>query len=140
MKAAYFTQFGGPEVLQYGDVADPVAKSGQIVVDIHAASINAADWKLRLGQYASVTQFPYVPGAIFPESSPRLGQGVTDFAIGDAVFGVCDVGRRRSVRRENRNRIGDRRAQAWQPVAHGMRGARVDWPSPRSFRSRTRCT
>ena len=92
MKAAYFMQFGGPEVLQYGDLADPFAKPGQIVVDIHAASINAADWKLRLGQYASVTEFPYVPGRDFSGVVSALGQGVSDFVVGDAVFGVCDVG------------------------------------------------
>ena len=92
MKAAYFMRFGGPEALQYGDVPDPVAKPGQILVDIHAASINAADWKLRLGQYASVTEFPYVPGRDFSGVVAALGQGVTDFAVGDAVFGVCDVG------------------------------------------------
>jgi NADPH:quinone reductase-like Zn-dependent oxidoreductase len=92
MKAAYFMKFGGPEVLQYGDVPDPVATPGQVVVDIHAASINAADWKLRAGQYASVTEFPYVPGRDFSGVVSALGGGVTDFAVGDAVFGVCDVG------------------------------------------------
>ena len=92
MKAAYFMRFGGPEVLQYGDLPDPVARPGQILVDIHAASINAADWKLRLGQYASVTECPYVPGRDFSGVVAALGQGVTDFAVGDAVFGVCDVG------------------------------------------------
>lgn len=93
MKAAYFMKFGGPEVLQYGDLPDPVVKPGEILVDIHAASINAADWKLRLGQYSSVTEFPYVPGRDFSGVVAALGQGVTDFAIGDAVFGVCNVGR-----------------------------------------------
>jgi len=92
MKAVYFMRFGGPEVLQYGDVPDPVAKPGQVVVDIHAASINAADWKLRAGQYASVTEFPYVPGRDFSGVVSALGGGVTDYAVGDAVFGVCDVG------------------------------------------------
>ena len=41
MKAAYITKFGGPEVLTYGDLPDPVAGPGQIVVDAHATSINA---------------------------------------------------------------------------------------------------
>ena len=92
MKAAYFMRFGGPEVLQYGDIPDPVAKPGQVLVDIHAASVNAADWKLRQGQYASVTGFPYVPGRDFSGVVRALGDGVRDFAVGDAVFGVCDVG------------------------------------------------
>jgi len=92
MKAAYFMQFGGPDVLRYGDVPDPVAKPGQVIVDIHAASINAADWKLRAGEYASVKEFPYVPGRDFSGIVSAAGNGVKDFAAGDAVFGVCDVG------------------------------------------------
>jgi NADPH:quinone reductase-like Zn-dependent oxidoreductase len=92
MKAAYFTKFGGPEVLQYGDLPDPAPKPAEIVVDIHAASVNAADWKLRAGQYASVTTFPYIPGRDFSGVVSALGAGARDFAVGDAVFGVCDVG------------------------------------------------
>ena len=92
MKAAYFMRFGGPEVLQYGDVPDPVARPGQILVDIHAASVNAADWKLRMGEYASVREFPYVPGRDFSGIVSAVGSGVDDFAVGDGVFGVCDVG------------------------------------------------
>ena len=42
MKAAYFMQHGGPEVMLYGDVADPVAGPGQVLIDVHAASVNGA--------------------------------------------------------------------------------------------------
>jgi NADPH:quinone reductase-like Zn-dependent oxidoreductase len=92
MKAAYFTRHGGPEVMRYGDVPDPVAGPGQVLVDIHAASVNGADWKVRAGHYAPITKFPYVPGRDFSGSVGALGDRVTDFAIGDAVFGVCEVG------------------------------------------------
>ena len=43
MKAAFFMKNGGPEVLQYGEVPDPVARPGEIVADVHAASVNGAD-------------------------------------------------------------------------------------------------
>ncbi len=92
MKAAYFMKTGGPEVMQYGDVKDPVAGPGQVLIDVHAASVNGADWKVRAGHYAPITDFPYVPGRDFSGVVSALGAGVTDFAIGDAVFGVCDVG------------------------------------------------
>ena len=92
MKAAYFMKHGGPEVMQYGDVPDPVAGPGQVLVDVHAASVNGADWKVRAGSYAPMTEFPYVPGRDFSGIVSALGDGVTEFAIGDAVFGVCDVG------------------------------------------------
>src|SRR5450830_267379 len=92
MKAAYFMKHGGPEVMQYGDVPDPVAGPGQVLVDVHAASVNGADWKVRAGHYAPITDFPYIPGRDFSGIVSALGDGVKDFALGDAVFGVCDVG------------------------------------------------
>ena len=92
MKAAYFMKNGGPEVMQYGDVPDPVAGPGQVLVDVHAASVNGADWKVRAGQYAPITEFPYIPGRDFSGVVSAVGAGVTDLKVGDAVFGVCDVG------------------------------------------------
>lgn len=92
MKAAYFMKHGGPEVMEYGDVPDPVAGAGQVLVDIHAASVNGADWKVRAGSYAPITEFPYIPGRDFSGVVSALGPGATDFAVGDEVFGVCDVG------------------------------------------------
>ena len=91
MKAAYFMKNGGPEVMQYGEVADPVAAPGEVLVAVHAASVNGADWKVRAGHYAPITEFPYIPGRDFSGVVAALGDGVTDFAVGDAVFGVCEV-------------------------------------------------
>ena len=91
MKAAYFEQHGGPEVMTYGDRPDPVAGPGQVVVDIHAATVNGADWKVRAGDYGAITDLPYIPGRDFSGIVSALGEGVDDLKIGDAVFGVCDV-------------------------------------------------
>jgi len=93
MKAALIKKHGGPEELVYGDLPDPVAAAGEVVVDIHAASVNAADWKVRGDEYGGAgLTFPYVLGRDFSGTVSALGDGVTDFALGDAVFGVCDVG------------------------------------------------
>ncbi|MBM3340561.1 MAG: NADP-dependent oxidoreductase [Betaproteobacteria bacterium] len=92
MKAAYFSKHGGPEVMEYGERPDPVAGPGQVVVDIHAASVNGADWKVRAGTYAPIADLPYIPGRDFSGVVAVLGAGVSDFKVGDAVFGVCDVG------------------------------------------------
>src|SRR5512134_1596920 len=92
MKAAYFMKHGGPEVMEYGDVPDPVAKPGEVLVDVYAASVNGADWKVRAGHYAPITDFPYIPGRDFSGVVSALGAGVKDLAVGDAVFGVCDAG------------------------------------------------
>lgn len=92
MKAALINKCGGPEELVYGDMPDPVAGPGEVVVDIHAASVNAADWKVRSDHYGGSLTFPYVLGRDFSGVVSALGEGVDDLRLGDAVFGVCDVG------------------------------------------------
>jgi len=92
MKAVYIQKFGGPEVLQYGDLPDPSAGPGQIVVDAYAASVNGADWKVRAGSYAQAT-FPLVLGRDFSGVVSAVGAGVTDLRVGDEVFGVLEAGR-----------------------------------------------
>ncbi len=95
MKAVFFEQFGGPEVLHYGDLPDPVAGPGEVIVDVVAASVNAADWKFRAGEYPNkaTTKFPAIPGRDFSGVVAALGAGVGDLKVGDAVFGVLDAGR-----------------------------------------------
>lgn len=92
MKAAYIEEQGGPEVLKYGELPDPAPQPGEVLVDIFAASVNAADWKSRLGGYGAIDNFPYVLGRDFSGVIAAKGIGVTDFQLGDAVFGVCDNG------------------------------------------------
>jgi NADPH:quinone reductase-like Zn-dependent oxidoreductase len=91
MKAAYIERFGEPEVIEFGDLPDPVAGAGEVVIDVAAASVNAADWKVRLGHYGP-TKFPLVLGRDFSGVVGSLGEGVVDLRAGDPVFGVCDTG------------------------------------------------
>jgi NADPH:quinone reductase-like Zn-dependent oxidoreductase len=92
MKAILLMGHGGLEMLRYGKAPDPTAGPGEVVVDIYAASVNAADYKARLGggQYAqSIRSYP----------RPRLlgrcqrTRCRSDFAVGDSVFGVTDQGK-----------------------------------------------
>src|ERR1017187_5766310 len=92
MKAAFIEAHGGPEVLKFGEMPDPVAASGEVVVDIVAASVNGADWKVREGKSGQLSRFPYILGRDFSGVVSALGEGVTDLRIGDEVFAVCDVG------------------------------------------------
>ena len=92
MKAAYIEKHGGPEVLKYGDMPDPVAKAGEVVVDIVAASVNGADWKVREGKSGLLAHFPYILGRDFSGVVSAVGEGVTDLRVGDEVLAVCDVG------------------------------------------------
>jgi NADPH:quinone reductase-like Zn-dependent oxidoreductase len=92
MKAVLLTAHGGPDNLRYTDAPDPVAGPGEVVVDVHAASVNAADYKVRLGGHGYNVTFPHILGRDFSGVVSALGAGVTDFAVGDPVFGVMDAG------------------------------------------------
>src|SRR6202047_1530799 len=94
MKAPYIEKCGDPEVLQYGDLPDPVAGPGEVVVDVHAATVNAADWKFRGGEYGrhSNVKFPQIPGRDFSGVVSAVGDGA-DLKVGDAVFGVLGAGK-----------------------------------------------
>jgi NADPH:quinone reductase-like Zn-dependent oxidoreductase len=91
MKAVFIEKFGGPEVIKYGDWLDPVAGPGEVVVDVAAASVNGADWKVRAGQYGH-TKLPTALGRDFSGTVSAVGKGVKDLKAGDAVFGVLDAG------------------------------------------------
>jgi NADPH:quinone reductase-like Zn-dependent oxidoreductase len=95
MKAVLFEKHGGPKVLHLAEVPDPIAGPDEVVVDIHAASVNAADYKVRLGggNYStSNLRLPHILGRDFSGVISAVGDGVTDLKVGDAVFGVCDQG------------------------------------------------
>jgi NADPH:quinone reductase-like Zn-dependent oxidoreductase len=92
MKAAYIEKFGGPEVLKVGDLPDPAAGPGQVVVDTVAASVNGADPKVAAGDYKQ-TKFPLILGRDFSGVVSALGAGVEDLRVGDEVFGVLETGR-----------------------------------------------
>jgi NADPH:quinone reductase-like Zn-dependent oxidoreductase len=91
MKAMLLTGFGGTDMLRYGDAPDPVAGPGDVVVDVYAASVNAADYKMRLGGYSNLT-FPHILGRDFSGVVSAVGAGVDDLKVGDAVFGVTIPG------------------------------------------------
>ncbi len=93
MKAMLLTQHGGPEMLHYGETDDPVVGPGEIVADVHAASVNGADPKVRRGGGPyKLRKLPHILGRDFSGVVSALGAGVNDFKVGDAVFGVMDQG------------------------------------------------
>ena len=92
MKAMLLIGHGGTEMLRMGEAPDPEPKPGEIVVDVHAASINGADPKVRLGQYRGSVKFPHILGRDFSGVVSAVGAGISDLKVGDAVFGVMDVG------------------------------------------------
>jgi NADPH:quinone reductase-like Zn-dependent oxidoreductase len=91
MKAVYIKHFGGPEVLTYGDVPDPLPAEDEVLIDVAAASVNAADWKQRLGSYADL-DLPHILGRDVSGTVAAVGAGVTRFRPGDEVFAVSIQG------------------------------------------------
>jgi NADPH:quinone reductase-like Zn-dependent oxidoreductase len=86
VKAARFSQFGGPEVLEIVDLPDPHPGPGQVRIAVRAAGVNPSDWKKRRG-----LMDPGLPQAMGYEAAgvvDELGEGVADAAVGDRVFGL----------------------------------------------------
>lgn len=90
MKAARYSRFGGPEVLEIVDLPDPHAGSGQIRVAVRAAGVNQTDCKLRQGLLGG--ELPRTLGNEVAGVVDEVGAGVTDVAVGDRVFGFTDTG------------------------------------------------
>lgn len=91
MKAVFINRYGGVEVLEYGEQPRPVPRSGQVLVEVHAASVNPRDWLLREGRYVFrhlMPGFPLIPGSDVSGVVVQSGPGTTRFRPGDAVFGM----------------------------------------------------
>ena len=90
MKAARFSQFGGPEVLEIVDLPDPHAGPGQVRIAVRAAGVNPSDWKKREGLMDE--ELPQTLGYEAAGVVDEVGEGVTDVAVGDRVFGLSADG------------------------------------------------
>ncbi|HEX9820862.1 MAG TPA: NADPH:quinone reductase [Methylomirabilota bacterium] len=86
MKAIRVHKFGGPEVLQLDDVAEPTPGPGQVLVQVKAAGVNPVDTYIRSGTYAQSPALPYIPGGDAAGLVKALGPGVTRFKPGDRVW------------------------------------------------------
>jgi NADPH:quinone reductase-like Zn-dependent oxidoreductase len=90
VKAARFSRFGGPEVLEIVDLPDPHPGPGQVRIAVRAAGVNPSDWKKREG-----LMDPELPQTMGYEAAgvvDELGEGVADVAVGDRVFGLSAEG------------------------------------------------
>ncbi|MEV1025954.1 NADP-dependent oxidoreductase [Streptomyces sp. NPDC050264] len=85
MKAVRFSRFGGPEVLEIVDLPAPHPGPGQIRIAVRAAGVNPSDWKKRQGLMDE--DLPQTMGHEAAGVVDELGEGVTDVAVGDRVFG-----------------------------------------------------
>ena len=98
MKAIVYTKYGSPDVLQFKDVEKPTPKDNEVLVKIHAASANPADWHtMRAAPFLA-----RLVNGFFKPKNPRLGADVagrveavgstvTQFQVGDDVFGCMPL-------------------------------------------------
>ena len=96
MKAVYINEFGGPEVLIYGDRPDPVAGPGELVIRVRASALNSADQGVRTGR-STAGELPRILGFDMAGEISQLGPGVSGFKEGERVLidnrlkcGVCE--------------------------------------------------
>ncbi|MBB3128988.1 NADPH:quinone reductase-like Zn-dependent oxidoreductase [Paenibacillus rhizosphaerae] len=88
MKAIRYHRYGGPEVLRYEDVPVPFVNECEVLVRVHAASINPGDWQIRSGMAGDRFPLPYIPGWDVSGTVEKVGTSVTSLRVGDEVFGM----------------------------------------------------
>ncbi len=95
MKAIVYTKYGPPDVLHLADVEKPALDEGNVLVKVHAASINAGDWHMLTADFFLMRlmgvglfkpKFPIL-GSDIAGCVEAVGKNVTQFHPGDAVFG-----------------------------------------------------
>ncbi|OGF54731.1 MAG: alcohol dehydrogenase [Candidatus Fraserbacteria bacterium RBG_16_55_9] len=97
MRAIVYTEYGPPDVLQFTEVAKPTPKDNEVLIKVHAASVNALDWRLMRGK--PLFTRPMMGGLRKPKTTrpgvdvagqvEAVGRSVTQFKPGDEVFGSC---------------------------------------------------
>ncbi len=93
MKAAQISDYGHVDVVKVVDIDKPVAKAGQVLVEVHASSMNPFDTIVREGYMKAMIplNFPATLGGDIAGVVAEVGSGVTGFVVGDEVFGGANV-------------------------------------------------
>lgn len=86
MKAAYINETGAPEVIQVGDVAEPELAAGEVLIRVHAVSVNPIDTYIRSGAIAFELPQPFILGCDAAGVVEAVGDGVHHFSVGDRLW------------------------------------------------------
>ena len=99
MKAVVYTKYGSPDVLEFKDVEKPIPKDNEVLIKVHAASINSWDWDMLTGK---PLEYRLLSGLLKPKKTKILGcdiagrieavgRNIKQFHPGDDVFGdLCE--------------------------------------------------
>ncbi len=93
MKAAQINEYGGPAVITINEVDKPTLGDGQVLVEVHAASLNPFDTTVRAGYMKEMItlQFPVTLGGDIAGIVKEIAEGVTNVAVGDKVYGQANA-------------------------------------------------
>ncbi len=88
MKAVMINQYGSAEVLQYADIEKPLIQPDQMLVKVHATSVNPIDWKIRNGmlKFLPGSKFPMILGFDVAGEVMEVGERVQHFKPGDSIY------------------------------------------------------
>jgi NADPH:quinone reductase-like Zn-dependent oxidoreductase len=94
MRAIRFHSYGGPEVLRLEDIPRPMPTGSQVLVRVHASSVNPIDWKLREGLLQAIMplRLPATAGQDLAGIVEAVGADVSDLAPGTAVYAMSGTG------------------------------------------------
>lgn len=89
MKAAFYSEYGDPGVLEYGDQPEPKVGPDTVLIEVKATSVNPVDWKVMAGYLdgAITAHFPVIPGWDVAGVVIQPGPAVPEFSAGDEVMG-----------------------------------------------------
>lgn len=93
MKAIIIRNYGDASQFEEAEVPVPLLKSQDVLVEVHAASVNAVDWKIRSGYMKAILtyKFPLILGLDIAGIVTKVGDGVTRFKVGDAVLAKSNL-------------------------------------------------
>ena len=100
MKAIVYQKYGSPDVLELKEVEKPIPKDNEVLIKVHASSLNAADFEILRGAWTARIAGPLkprykIPGSDMAGRVETLGRNVKQFQPGDEVFGdlfMCGFG------------------------------------------------
>lgn len=93
MRAVRYHDYGDADVLKFEDADMPQPASGQVLIQVAATAFNPVDVGIRAGFLRDVfpVRFPHIPGIEVAGKVAELGEGVTNFSVGDAVIGFLPM-------------------------------------------------
>jgi NADPH:quinone reductase-like Zn-dependent oxidoreductase len=88
MKAVRIHAFGGPDVIKLEDLPTPEPAASQVLIEVHASSVNPVDYKIRNGGYLAADRLPLTLGRDIAGVVSRCGSQIAGLKPGDAVYAM----------------------------------------------------